>query len=178
MTRLRPAHALIVAILCAAASGCDSSASEAGGSDAPERAAFTVLQLREQLVIPDANVTLGGGEANGMKLQSLSCVAKKRPLLGAMAMIAAFAERKAALDACSPKGTVAVVTWSGAAGGVTDLRAFTTLGPKTDACVTAALADAKSPIAGQCAAAILFGDRDGADAAAKALSADEAPEEK
>lgn len=170
MTHLRLARGLTVAMLCASTLACDSARPEAGGAEASDRAAFTVEELRKHLVVPDANVTLGGGEANGLKLQSLSCVAKKRPLLGAMAMIAAFAEHKAALDACVPKGAVAVVTWSGAAGGVTDLKAFTTLGPKADACVTAALESAKSPIAGQCAAAVLFGDRDGADAAAKALS--------
>lgn len=157
-------------MLCASSFACDSPASGADGAEASERGAFTVQELRDRLVIPDANVSLGSGEANGLKLQSLSCVAKKRPLLGAMAMIAAFAERKAALDACAPGGAAAVVTWSGAAGGVTDLKAFTTLGPKSDACVEAALEDAKSPIAGQCAAAVLFGDQDGADAAAKALS--------
>ncbi|MCR9165252.1 MAG: hypothetical protein ACE37F_26940 [Nannocystaceae bacterium] len=155
-------------LLLVAGSACDDATGDAAAGPAKPEVTLSAEQVRARLKVADANLEMGGTEANGLRVQSLSCANAKRPLLEGMAMVGGFAEHKAALDACAPKGAAVVVTWKGASGALSELDVYSGRGASVDACVSEALASAKSPLAGPCAGVLMLGEAAGADAAAAA----------
>jgi len=126
-------------------------------------------QVKAKLAVPDANLTMADASANGQRMAQLNCAAGKMPLMGSIALIGAIAEHKTALDACAPKGDAALITWKSANKKMTDLVVVGAASPEVDACLAKAMADTKAPFGATCAAILLVGPDEGADAAAKAL---------
>lgn len=141
--------------------------------DEPEaaRPAYTLEELRTRLIVDRPRLSLTGTRKDGLEFVELSCALPPEEIEGVTDSIDALAKRKPVLDLCWPSGTVAVLTWIGSPDGPTDLRAFSTLGPDVDTCIESALVDAVTPTSGRCAAAVLLGNAEGADAAKQAFRA-------
>lgn len=108
--------------------------------------------------IPGANLSIANATTDGLKAEQISCrMEGAMALLGAVLVTAWMAPQKSKLDACGPAGTKVRVAWKTSGG----RREFLTAQgePKLKACVEKALAPAKTPVDGHCAATIVLGSK-------------------
>jgi TPR repeat protein len=105
--------------------------------------------------IPDANLQVGSATVNGFTVESLECRVEGAGsgLLGNMALLAALAERKTAIDKCGTKGTLVEVTWTAAGGKITKAEGVGSEG----VCVAKVLKKLATPLDGECAGTIVLG---------------------
>lgn len=124
---------------------------------APETVPNTRSESAEDK-IPGANLSIANATTDGLKAEQISCrMEGAMALLGAVLVTAWMAPQKSKLDACGPAGTKVRVTWKTSGG----KREFLTAqgDPKLKACVEKALAPAKTPVDGHCAATIVLGSK-------------------
>jgi hypothetical protein len=105
--------------------------------------------------VPGANLQIGSATVNGFTVESLECRVEGggTGFLGNMALLAALAERKTAIDKCGAKGTVVEVTWTAAGGKITKAEGVGSEG----ACVAKVLKKLSTPVDGECAGTIVLG---------------------
>ena len=137
---------------------------------APSRAAMTPEDVATALKIEGANLSMGDAESDGQRIADLSCAGVERPMLGGLAILGSIAKQKASLDACAPEGDAAVVSFVAKAGKLTDLKVQGTASDEVDGCIASALQPVTSPFDATCAAILLFGAAEGADAAKAKLT--------
>jgi hypothetical protein len=103
-----------------------------------------------------ANLRVGSMTVDGLTVEDLACRADGLGVLGSMLVAGGIAKKKAALDACAPKGDKPRVDWTAAKGkvSVTSVKAST---PVVEACVKKALAGTQAPFEGECAATLVIG---------------------
>jgi TPR repeat protein len=120
--------------------------------------AATATALAQASKIPDANLQVGSATVNGFTVESLECRVEGGGLgmLGNMALLAALAERKAAVDKCGAKGTVVEVTWTSAGGKITKAEGE----GKAGACVAKVIQKLATPVDGECAGTIVLGTQE------------------
>lgn len=110
--------------------------------------------------VEGANLTMGGVQADGVRLKNIACKTKGSALgglFGGITVVAGFKSRKARLDACSPKEIAETrVKWTSAGGRMMKIHAVGASGAR-NACVEKALAGALSTVEGVCAATLLHG---------------------
>jgi TPR repeat protein len=107
--------------------------------------------------IPDANLQVGSATVNGFTVESLECRVEGAGsgLLGNMALLAALAERKTAIDKCGAKGSLVEVTWTATGGKITKAEGVGAEG----ACVAKVLKKLSTPLDGECAGTIVLGSQ-------------------
>jgi hypothetical protein len=105
-----------------------------------------------------ANLHVGSMAVDGMTVEDLACHADGLGLLGSMLVVGGISKKKAALEACAPKGDRPRVEWTAAKGvvGKVKVKAST---PAIEACVTKALNGTKAPFEGECAATLVLGKK-------------------
>jgi hypothetical protein len=105
--------------------------------------------------VPGANLQIGSATVNGFTVESLECRVEGggAGLLGNMALLAALAERKAAIDKCGAKGTLVEVTWVASGGKIIKAEGAGSEG----ACVAKVLKKLSTPVDGECAGTIVLG---------------------
>jgi hypothetical protein len=130
---------------------------DADGCAAVEKIAVAVAEAApaQTSKIPDANLQIGSATVNGFTVESLECRVEGggMGLLGNMALLAALAERKTAIDKCGAKGTVVEVTWTASGGKITTAEGTGSEG----ACVAKVLEKLSTPMDGECAGTIVLG---------------------
>jgi TPR repeat protein len=105
--------------------------------------------------VTGANLQVGSATVNGFTVEALECRVDGggAGLMGNMALLAALAERKTAIDKCGPKGTLVEVTWTAAGGKITKAEGVGSEG----ACVAKVLKKLATPVDGECAGTIVLG---------------------
>jgi hypothetical protein len=105
--------------------------------------------------VPGANLQVGSATVNGLTVESLECRVEGGGvgLMGNMALLAALAERKTAIDKCGAKGTLVEVTWTATGGKITKAEGVGSEG----ACVAKVLKKLSTPVDGECAGTIVLG---------------------
>lgn len=93
---------------------------------------------------------------DGLTVEDLACRADGLGVFGSMLVVGGIAKKKAALDACAPKGDRPRVEWAAAKGVVSNVKVKAST-PAVEACVTRALSGTKAPFEGECAATIAVG---------------------
>lgn len=134
----------------AAATAAPDAAATASASAAPAASAAAAS------VPAGANLRVGSMTVDGLAVEGLACRAEGLGLLGSMLVVGGIAKKKAALDACAPKGDKPHVEWTAAKGkvGVVNVQAST---PAIEACVKKVLAGTPAPFEGECAATLAIG---------------------
>lgn len=116
-------------------------------------------KVESSLDVPGANITMGSITADGFTLTDMKCKAEGAGL-GALVMgpavAGAIGKKKAALDACAPKGANVRVRWTASGGKVTAAEAKAG-DPKIEACVAKVLKAVPAALDGTCAASIHVG---------------------
>jgi hypothetical protein len=105
--------------------------------------------------VPGANLQIGSATVNGLTVESLECRVEGGGvgLMGNMALLAALAERKAAIDKCGAAGTLVEVTWTATGGKISKAEGVGSEG----ACVAKVLRKLSTPVDGECAGTIVLG---------------------
>lgn len=105
--------------------------------------------------ITGSNLRMGSATVNGFTVDSLECRIESggTGVLGNMAIIAALAERKAAIDKCGKKGTIVEVTWTASGGMITSAEGIGSEGT----CVAKVLRKLVTPLDGECVGMIVLG---------------------
>ncbi|MFV8749864.1 tetratricopeptide repeat protein [Nannocystaceae bacterium ST9] len=138
-----------------AARGFLSRACELGDADACAAIEQIDAELAAQSKIPGANLRIGSATVNDFTVDAIECRVEGggMGLLGNMALIAALAERKTAIDKCGEKGSAVEVTWTASGGKITKAEGVGSEG----ACVAKQLKKLSTPVDGECAATIVLG---------------------
>ncbi len=126
---------------------------DADGCAAVEKIAEVIEEQTAKL--PGSNLRMGSATVNGFTVESLECRidSSGTGVLGNMALIAALAERKTAIDKCGAKGTVVEVTWTASGGKITQAAGVGSEG----ACVAKVLQKLATPLDGECVGMIVLG---------------------
>ncbi|MCB9754298.1 MAG: sel1 repeat family protein [Myxococcales bacterium] len=114
--------------------------------------------------VPGANVEVGALDIDGLRVRELECRLDTVGSLGALALAATLAKQRARLDRCAPKGAAPVVRWRYDGEAIADI-VVEEVDAKTARCVAQAMERVKGTVPARCAAIVLIGDAEGADAA-------------
>ncbi len=103
--------------------------------------------------VPGANITMGSITADGFTLNDMKCKtdAGLAALLLGPAVAGAMGKKKAAFDACAPKGADVRLRWTARGGRVTTADASAG-DPKIEACVVKVMKSVPAVLEGTCAA--------------------------
>jgi TPR repeat protein len=116
-------------------------------------------KVANALDVPGANITMGSVTADGFTLTDVTCKSEGGGL-GALllgpAVAGALGKKKAAFNACAPKGADVRVRWTMAGGKVTNVEAKAG-DPKIEACVVKAVKSSVAVLEGTCAASFHAG---------------------
>jgi hypothetical protein len=126
---------------------------DADGCAAVEKIASAVQEQASK--VPGANLRVGSATVNDFTVESLECRVEGGGvgLMGNMALLAALAERKTAIDKCGAKGTLVEVTWTASGGKIIKAEGTGSEG----ACVAKVLKKLSTPVDGECAGTIVLG---------------------
>lgn len=102
------------------------------------------------------NLRIGSMTVDGLTLEDVACKADGLGVFGSMVVVGAIAKKKAALNACAPKGDKPRVQWVAAGGRLGSLKVKAST-PQVEACVAKALSGAAAPFEGTCAATLVLG---------------------
>lgn len=105
----------------------------------------------------------------GRALRDLSCALDQQLLLGPVAVAAALASQKAALDACGKDGQAFRVAFRWTDPPTVTVEA-SSAPPAANACVQKALQSVAPPVSGTCAIVVLTGPTEAAEAARARLA--------
>lgn len=132
-------------------------ACEAGDASACENE----KKVASSLDVPGANITMGSITSDGFTLTDMQCKAEGAGL-GALflgpAIAGAIGKKKAALDACAPKGADARVRWTASGGKIASVEAKAGDG-KIEACVAKVIKTVPGLLEGTCAASMHLGKK-------------------
>src|SRR5205814_702913 len=103
-----------------------------------------------------ANLHVGSMTVDGLTIEDLSCRADGLGVFGSMLVVGGISKKKAALNACAPKGDRPRVEWTAAKGVVAKVKVKAAT-PAIEACVTKALSGTQAPFEGECAATLVLG---------------------
>jgi hypothetical protein len=112
------------------------------------------------LAVTDANLSVGSITADGFTMKDLACKLDGGGGLGAVLLgptiAASLSKKKAALDACAPKGAEARVRFTAAGGKIASAEASAG-DPKIEACVVKVLKTVPGVADGTCSASLHVG---------------------
>ena len=109
-------------------------------------------------MLAGANLSMGSLEADGVRLERVSCkVDGGLGLVGALVLAAGFSKRRSQIDACSPSSVARTsVAWTAAGGTIAKITAGGS-DARVNRCVEKALLGAPAPMPATCVATVVHG---------------------